>query len=87
MIFDKFSKIIAIKDSPVIDSSQFGKRIQAYKTGDVFEVMSSFSDQVVVWHPKIESTMAMNSDNFVLLSEWRNDKIEKLILNGGSERV
>ena len=78
MIFDKFSKIIAIKDSPIVDSPQFG-RVQAYKVGDVFEVMTSFSNEVVVWHPLINSSMSLDSSNFVYLSDFRNDKIEKII--------
>lgn len=77
--FNKFVKVIAIKDAPIVDSKQFGNGIQAYKKGDIFEVMSSFSDQIVVWYPKIESTMAMDSKNFELLSEFRNAKIDKIL--------
>lgn len=78
-ILNKFVKVIAIKDSPIVNSKQFGNGIQAYKKGDIFEVISSFSDQIVVWHPKIESTMAMDSKNFELLSEYRNVKIDKIL--------
>jgi len=77
--FNKFEKVIAIKDAPIVDSKQFGNDIQAYKKGDIFEVMSSFSNQIVVWHSKIESTMALDSDNFELLSEFRNKKIDSIL--------
>ena len=78
-VFNKFSRVIAIKDSPVVSSIQFGNNIQAYKKGDIFEVMSSFTDQIVVWHPKIGSTMALDSKNFELLSEFRNKKIDSIL--------
>lgn len=78
-IFEKNSKVIAIKDAPIVDSKQFGNDIQAYKRGDIFEVVSSFSDQIIVWHPKIRSTMALDSSNFELLSEFRNKKIDSIL--------
>jgi hypothetical protein len=77
-IFNKFVQVIAIKDAPIVNSKQFGNVIQAYKKGDKFEVMSSFTDQIVVWHPKFE-LMAMDSKNFELLSEHRNAKIDKIL--------
>jgi hypothetical protein len=67
-MFNKFVKVIAIRDAPIVDSRQFGNGIQAYKKGDIFEVMSSFSEEIVVWHSKIGSTMALESKNFELLS-------------------
>jgi len=78
-VFNKFVKVIAIKDAPIVDSKQFGNGIQAYKKGDVFEVMSSFGGQIVVWYPKIGSTMALESKNFELLSEFRNKQIDEII--------
>jgi hypothetical protein len=78
-MFNKFVKVISIRDSPIVDSKKFGNGIQAYKKGDVFEVMSSFTDQIVVWHSKIGSTMALESKNFELLSEFRNKKIDEII--------
>lgn len=78
--FNKFSKVIAIKNAPIVDSKQFGNGIQAYKKGDIFEVVApSFVDLIVVWHPKIESTMALPSNNFELLSEFRNKKIDSIL--------
>lgn len=41
--------------------------------------MSSFTDQIVVWYPKIGSTMALDSKNFQLLSEFRNKKIDSIL--------
>lgn len=78
-VFNKFVRVIAIKDAPIVNSKQYGNGIQAYKKGDIFEVMSSFSDQIVVWHPKIDSTMALDSSNFELLSEFRNNKIDSIL--------
>jgi len=89
-MFNKFVKVISIRDSPIVDSKQFGNGIQAYKKGDIFEVLSSFRsknllsgtidiDQIVVWHPKIGSTMALESKNFQLLSEFRNKKIDSIL--------
>lgn len=78
-VFNKFVKVIAIKDAPIVDSKQFGNGIQAYKKGDIFEVMSSFTDQIVVWHPKVGSTMSLESKNFELLSEFRNKKIDSIL--------
>jgi len=78
-IFNKFVKVIAIEDAPIVDSKQFGNEIQAYKKGDIFEGMSSFTDQIVVWYPKIGSTMALDSKNFQLLSEFRNKKIDSIL--------
>jgi hypothetical protein len=78
-VFNKFVKVIAIEDSPIVNSLQFGKGVQAYKKGDIFEVMSSFTDQIIVWHPKIGSTMALDSKNFELLSEFRNKKIDSIL--------
>ena len=78
-VFNKFVKVIAIEDSPIVNSLQFGNGIQAYKKGDIFEVMSSFTDQIVVWHPNIGSTMALDSNNFELLSEFRNKKIDSIL--------
>ena len=77
--FNKFSQVIAIKDAPIVNSKQFGNVIQAYKKGDKFEVMSSFSDQIVVWHPMIGSTMALDADNFELLEEFRDRQINKIL--------
>ena len=77
--FNKFSQVIAIKDAPIVNSKQFGNGIQAYKKGDKFEVMSSFSDQIVVWHPMIGSTMALDADNFELLEEFRDRQINKIL--------
>ena len=89
-MFNKFVKVIAIRDAPIVDSRQFGNGIQAYNKGDIFEVLSAFRsknllsgtidiDQIVVWHPKIGSTMALESKNFELLSEFRNKKIDEII--------
>jgi hypothetical protein len=89
-VFNKFVKVIAIRDAPIVDSRQFGNGIQAYKKGDIFEVLSAFKakditkgtvdiDQIVVWHPKIGSTMALESKNFELLSEFRNKQIDEII--------
>jgi hypothetical protein len=77
--FNKFSQVIAIKDAPIVNSKQFGNGIQAYKKGDKFEVMSSFNDQIVVWHPMIESTMALDSDNFELLIDYRDKQINSVL--------
>jgi hypothetical protein len=77
--FDKFSQVIAIKDAPIVNSKQFGNVIQAYKKGDKFEVMSSFVDEIVIWHPVIGSTMACDSDNFELLEEFRDRQINKIL--------
>lgn len=78
-MFNKFEKVIAIEDAPIVDSKQFGNRIQAYKKGDIFEVVSSFTNQIVVWHPKIGSTMALESKNFQLLSDFRDKKIDSIL--------
>lgn len=78
-IFNKFVKVIAIEDAPIVDSKQFGNGIQAYKKGDIFEVVSSFTDQIVVWYPKIGSTMALDSKNFQLLSDFRDKKIDSIL--------
>jgi hypothetical protein len=82
--FNKFSQVIAIKDAPIVNSpthlaKQFGNVIQAYKKGDKFEVMSSFVDEIVIWHPVIGSTMACDSDNFELLEEFRDKQINKIL--------
>jgi hypothetical protein len=77
--FNKFSQVIAVKDAPIVNSKQFGNGIQAYKKGDKFEVMSSFSDQIVVWHPMIGSSMACDSENFELLEEFRDKKINNIL--------
>ena len=78
-MFDKFTKVIAISDAPIIESTQFGNNVRAYKKGDIFEVMSSFTDQIVVWHPLIQSSMSLNSDNFEELITHRTKKIESIL--------
>jgi hypothetical protein len=77
--FPQFSKIVAIKDSPVVNSQLFGKNIQAYKIGDIFEVKSCFHNECVIFHPLVNSTMSVKSENFILLEEWRNTKIDEII--------
>jgi hypothetical protein len=77
--FNKFSQVIAIKDAPIVNSKQFGNGIQAYKKGDKFEVMSSFTDQIVIWHPKINSTMACDSNNFELLEDFRDKQLNNVL--------
>jgi len=79
MKFNNFSKVIAIKDAPIVNSKEFGNGIQAYKKGDKFEVMSSFNDQIVIWHPMIGSTMACDSKNFELLEEFRDKQINNIL--------
>jgi len=75
-----FDKVIAIESGPIVDSKQFGNGVQAYKKGDIFEIVApSFIDMIVVWHPKIGSTMALSSNNFELLSEFRNRKIDETL--------
>jgi hypothetical protein len=78
-IFNKFVQVIAIKDAPIVNSNQFGNGIQAYKKGDIFEVISSFSGQILIWNSKFDSIMAVDSSNFELLSEHRNAKIDKIL--------
>jgi hypothetical protein len=73
-------KVIAIKDAPIVNSKQFGNGIQAYKKGDKFDaVMLSFTDQIVIWHPKINSTMACNSNNFELLEDFRDKQLHNVL--------
>jgi hypothetical protein len=78
-IFNKFVQVIAIKDAPIVNSKQFGNGIQAYKKGDKFEVMSSFSNEIVVWHPMIGSTMACDSNNFELLEDFRDKQLHNVL--------
>jgi hypothetical protein len=78
-IFNKFVQVIAIKDAPIVNSKQFGNEIQAYKKGDKFEVMSSFSNEIVVWHPMIGSTMACDSNNFELLEDFRDKQLNNVL--------
>lgn len=77
--FNKFVQVIAIKDAPIVNSKQFGNGIQAYKKGDKFEVMSSFDDQIVIWYPKINSTMACDSNNFELLEDFRDKQLNDVL--------
>jgi len=77
--FNKFSQVIAIKDAQIVYSKEFGDGIQAYKKGDKFEVISSFTDQIVVWYPMIGSTMAFNSDNFETIEEHRLKQINNIL--------
>ena len=69
--------IIAIKDAPIVESG--GDSKQAYKIGDKFKVISDYEDVYVIWHPLVESTMAVNGENFELLEEYRQKQINKII--------
>jgi hypothetical protein len=75
----KDTYVIAIKDAPLIDSKQFGHKLQAYRRGDIFKVHSIFSDQVVIWNKILESTIACNIENFEILSEHRNKQLNKIL--------
>ena len=85
--FNKFSKIIAIKDAPIVNSSQqyaftgITGDIQAFKTGDVFEVISTFAGVIIVYHPKFKIQMAVDSDKFELLENHRNNKLNQILNN------
>jgi hypothetical protein len=72
-------RVIAINDGPVVNSPTFGDNIQAYKKGDQFEVISYWPDQIVVWHPLVGSTIALNSKNFITLQEYRNNLLDTII--------
>lgn len=72
-------KIIAIKDAPVINSPQFGNGIRAYQKGEIFDVVSDFGDQVVIWNKIVNSTMSCNRENFIPLQEWRQKQLDKVI--------
>ena len=70
--------IIAIKDAPIF-KSKVGER-QAYKLGDKFKIVSYFSkEEIIIWHPLIESTMAVNAKNFETLEQYRQKQINKII--------
>ena len=73
--------VIAIRDSPIVhnmtNTLKHGELVQAYKTGDKFEVKSTFSGQIVVLHPKF-GVMAFDSSNFESLEYNRNKKLENL---------
>jgi len=79
MKFNNFSKVIAIKDAPIVNSKEFGNGIQAYKKGDIFEVISTFGNEIVVWQPLVGSTMALNSDNFDYLRDFRDRQINNIL--------
>ena len=72
------TKVIAIKDSPVVNSAQFGKAARAYKVGDIFELRIEFEDQLVIYHP-LTVTMAVTKENFKKLQEHRNTRIDEII--------
>jgi len=59
-------KVIAIEDS------------QPYKKGDIFEVYSFNPDWLVIWHPTF-GKMHVTSNNFELLSDFRNRKIDEAL--------
>ncbi len=71
--------VIAISDAPLVDSNHYGKKLQAYKRGDIFKVYSKFSDQIVIWNDTIQSTIACNIENFEILSEHRHKQINKIL--------
>ena len=81
----KFDKVICIIDAPLIDKNidlsrhHLPNLDRAYKVGDIYEVVSIWSDQLVIWYPPLNSTMSVNRDNFILLSEWRDRKIESVL--------
>jgi hypothetical protein len=74
---DNQKTIIAIKDAPIVESGDDSK--QAYKIGDKFEFILNFGDVYVIWHPLVDSTMAVNRENFELLEEYRQKQINKII--------
>jgi hypothetical protein len=74
---DNQKTIIAIKDAPIVESG--GDSKQAYKIGDKFKVILNFEDVYVIWHPLVDSTMAVNRENFELLEEYRQKQISKII--------
>lgn len=80
----KFDKIIAIADSPLngeikANIKRLGFPIErAYKKGDVFELLSMFSDCYVIWHPVINTSMSVSKNDFVSLSKWRDARLNEL---------
>jgi hypothetical protein len=74
---DNQKTIIAIKDAPIVESG--GDPKKAYKIGDKFKVISNYEDVYVIWHPVVDSTMAVNRENFELLEEYRQKQIKKII--------
>jgi hypothetical protein len=77
--FEKGMTVIAINDSPRMFSTHFGDGVQAYKKGDKFKVINTYSDEIVVWHPLINSTMSLSAKNFQILEEYRQEKIETIL--------
>ena len=81
--FEKGQTVIAINDSPRMNSAYFGNGVQAYKKGDKFKVISTYGnkdfDEIVVWHPLIDSTMSLSAKNFQLLEEFREEKIHTIL--------
>lgn len=51
---------------------------RAYKKGDVFEVLSTFDKDYVVYHPIIKTSMSVSMEHFITISEWRDNQLNKI---------
>jgi hypothetical protein len=76
-------KVIAINDAPipVRGYTHKGKQYErAYYKGDVFEIYDSskFKAYLIIYHDKLETTMCVDTKNFITLREHREIKLNEL---------
>lgn len=73
----KLDKLIAIKDAP-IPIKFFGGLDKAYFKGDIF-TYQIHKGMHIIYHPILNMNMHIDIDNFMLLNDFRDQQIDKLI--------
>ena len=83
-------KVIAINDAPTPKNGYHSNGVyldRAYYKGDIFESYETFGDErvksvyLVIWHDKLEAEMEVDSNNFMILEEYRDMKLDSLLNN------
>ena len=87
-------KVIAINDAPTPKNGypRYGAYNgvyldKAYYKGDIFESYETFNDErvnkvyLVIWHDKLGAEMDVDPNNFMILEDYRDMKLDTLLNN------
>ena len=83
-------KVIAINDAPTPKHGYSSNGVyldRAYYKGDIFESYETFDDErvnkvyLVIWHDKLGAEMDVDSNNFMILEDYRDMKLDTLLNN------
>ena len=89
-------KVIAINDAPTPKNGYSRLQLgtsngvyldRAYYKGDIFESYETFDDErvnkvyLVIWHDKLGAEMDVDPNNFMILEDYRDMKLDTLLNN------